>query len=322
MIFDLLDEFDRMGVLQVFLTGGEFFTHPDAAAIIKRAMTKQFTTQIFTNGILLRENLLADLPAGTSFFISFDTAATERTVRGGMDFSKLQTRFEWMKRYGHAFRTAVSVHQKNFRDVEEIFQWCVDRGYPRPQWLETHPIGRALCHKDIVLTPDLVDEVFAVYQRCMDRFVVAPGDVEGNGNTSFVSIDTIKFCQRLEHATNQDKGGRSIVYVASNGDVYPNSNSMSNEEYLAGNLFAADFSAIWTDGFRSFREITYDKFKGCATCPVAKAGIWCQFRCPSLSKNITSDPLQCGATDYLKEFMLRCDEYWRLRELNGARLRL
>jgi MoaA/NifB/PqqE/SkfB family radical SAM enzyme len=239
-----------------------------------------------------------------------------------MDFPKLKARFDWMKKYGHAFRTAISVHQKNFRDVEEIFQWCVDNDYPRPQWLETHPIGRALCNKDILLTPDRVDEVFGIFKRCMDRFTTSSSDQDEDDRTEYFSIDTIKFCQRLEQATNQDKAGRSLVYVASNGNVYPNSNAMSNGDFLAGSLYDNSFADVWENGFRTFRAISFDQFKGCADCPVAKKGIWCQFRCPSLSKNITGDALTCGATDYLKEFMLRCDEYWTERERMNVGLRL
>ncbi|WP_371526351.1 radical SAM protein [Streptomyces sp. NBC_01283] len=69
----LLDDFADMGVLQVFLTGGEIFSHRDAGEIIRHARRKPFSTQIFTNGLLSTEERLAEIPAGQSFFISFDT---------------------------------------------------------------------------------------------------------------------------------------------------------------------------------------------------------------------------------------------------------
>ncbi|TWG25023.1 MULTISPECIES: radical SAM/SPASM domain-containing protein [Geobacillus] len=327
MILQLIDTFDEMGVLQVFLTGGEIFSHPDAIKIINYAMEKKFLTQIFTNGLLITEEKLAAIKPGASFFISFDTADPERTIRGGMDFPKLRRVFEWMKKYGHVFRTAISVHRYNLDDVEEIFQWCVDNDYPRPQWLETHPVGRALLHPDILLKPEDIDRVFEIYKRCMDRFSQGPDDIDiGLGQDAeeieMYSVQTISFCQRLEQATNQEKCGRSIVYVNSAGDVYPCSNCMANGMYKAGNLREKSFKEIWEDGFSQFRSITYDDFQVCQTCNVYKEGIWCQFRCPPLAKNVSNDERGCGATEYIRAFMLKTDAYWRERQEENIRLTL
>lgn len=324
-ILRLLDEFDQLGVLQVFLTGGELFAHPDAEEIIRYARTKAFSTQIFTNGLLITEEKLERLPAGTSFFISFDTADPERTVRGKMDFPKLHRLFQWMIKHNHVFRTAISVHRQNVHDAEEIFEWCARRGYPRPQWLETHPIGRALLHPDILLQPAQIDEVFGVYKRCMDRYSCAPDETEGDGLATSAaagvrSIDTIKFCQRLERATAQEKCGRSLVYVNSAGDVYPCSNCTSARMYAAGNVRDSSFKEIWERGFSEFRSITFADHKICGDCPVEKAGIWCQFKCPPLARNIMRDPLGCGATEYLQLFMLRAGAYWNARAKAGVKL--
>jgi radical SAM protein with 4Fe4S-binding SPASM domain len=329
-IKQLLDDFAEMGVLQVFLTGGEIFSHRDAVEIIQHARSKPFSTQIFTNGLLVTEERLARIPAGQSFFISFDTADPERTVRGRMDFPKLQHAFEMMRKHGHVFRTAISVHRNNIQDAEEIFEWCAERGYPRPQWLETHPVGRALLHPDMLLRPEDVDEVFEVYQRCMDRYstepdqepVEAPAGPARRAADEIRGVDTIQFCQRLERAVGQEKCGRSVVYVNSRGDVYPCSNCMSGQLYKAGNTTEKSFAEIWEHGFDEFRDIRFSDHSVCGSCPVAAEDIWCQFRCPPLAKNITGDPKGCGATEYLQEFTLRSGRYWRARKQRNVRLTL
>ncbi|MGW7646909.1 radical SAM/SPASM domain-containing protein [Streptomyces bobili] len=329
----LLDDFAKMGVLQVFLTGGEIFSHRDAVEIIQHARTKPFSTQIFTNGLLITEEKLAKIPPGQSFFISFDTADPERTVRGRMDFPKLRNAFEMMRKHGHVFRTAISVHRNNIHDAEEIFEWCADHGYPRPQWVETHPVGRALLHPDILLRPEDVDEVFEVFKRCMDRYSSDPNAVPPAASTQdgraprraadeIRGVDTIQFCQRLEHAVGQEKCGRSVVYVNSRGDVYPCSNCMSGQLYRAGNIAERPFAEIWENGFDEFRNIQFDQHTVCGTCPVAREGNWCQFRCPPLARNLTGDPKGCGATEYLQEFMLRSGRYWRRRSEQNIRLTL
>ncbi|MFF6994919.1 radical SAM/SPASM domain-containing protein [Streptomyces sp. NPDC008313] len=336
-IKELLDDFADMGVLQVFLTGGEIFSHRDAVEIIRYARTKPFSTQIFTNGLLVTEERLAAIPPGQSFFISFDTADPERTVRGKMDFPKLERAFEMMRAHGHVFRTAISVHRDNIQDAEEIFEWCAERGYPRPQWLETHPVGRALLHPDMLLRPEDVDEVFEVYRRCMDRYSTEPdlepagpdagpeapsGPAHRRAADEIRGVDTIQFCQRLERAVGQEKCGRSVVYVNSRGDVYPCSNCMSGQLYRAGNITGRSFADIWENGFDEFRDIRFSDHSVCGPCPVAQEDIWCQFRCPPLARNITGDPKGCGATEYLQEFTLRAGRYWRARKQNNVRLTL
>src|SRR5206468_1496550 len=176
-ILRTLDDLEEMGTLGVFLTGGEVFSHRDAVKIIRHAKSKPYAVDIFTNGLLITEEKLAQLPPGTSFAISFDTADPERTVRGGMDYPKLRRCFEMMAKYGHVVRTAVSAHRNNVQDILGIFQWCLDNGYPRPQWLETHPLGRALLHPDILLQPEQVDEVFDVYKRSMELYAM-PADIQ------------------------------------------------------------------------------------------------------------------------------------------------
>lgn len=326
LIKKTIDQLADAGVLQLFLSGGEIFAHPDAVEIINYAKTKPFYTQVFTNGTLITEKKIAALSPNTSFFISFDTADPTRTIRGGMDFPKLKEKFELMKKYGHAFRTAISVHRYNLKDAEEIFQWCIDNGYPRPQWLETHPIGRALLHPDILLQPEHIKESIEIYKRCMDKFSRAeyekPVDGEASESTRMFSLETIKFCQKLERATKQEKCGRSIVYINSAGDVFPCSNCMSNGDFKAGNLRENSFKEIWENGFNEFRDIKFDDFKDCNSCPVFEEDIWCQFRCPPLAKNVSKNKLGCGATEYLKIFMLESNKYWKKRIKEGISLEL
>ncbi|MCK1993196.1 radical SAM protein [Peribacillus muralis] len=329
-ILRLIDEFESLGVLQLFLTGGEIFSHPDAVKIINYALEKPFSTQIFTNGLLITEEILAAIKPGASFFISFDTAVPERTIRGGMNYPKLKRAFEWMKKYGHTLRTAVSVHSQNLDDVEDIFQWCVDNEYPRPQWLETHPVGRALLHPDMLLKIGDIDRVFNMYRRCMERFSQGPEDydvlinkeVMDSAAAEVYSVQTISFCQRLEEATGQEKCGRSFVYINSAGDVYPCSNCMAGKLYAGGNIQDSSFKDVWDRGFSGFRSITFDDYESCTSCEVYKEGIWCQFRCPPLAKNVSNNEKGCGATEYIKNFMLKTNEYWDERKNNNIKLTL
>ncbi len=328
-VFGLLDDLADMGVLQIFLTGGEPFTRPDVVELITHARSKAFFTQVFTNGLLITEDHLRRIPAPTSFNISFDTADPVRTVRGGLDYPKLREVFALMHKHGHVLRTSLSVHRNNIEDTKQIFEWCAQHGYPRPQWAETHLLGRARSHTDILMLPNQVEQNVEVYRECMDLYFEAPEEPkkadgpqamqERRPKPAIYTVDTVKFTVRLEQATRQEKCARSVAYVNASGDVFPCTNCQSGRMYRAGNIRETPLRDIWEHGFDEFRKITFSDYKDCATCPVNAAGIPCQFRCPPLSRNMTGDELGCAASDYMKAFMLRTHEYWKQREAEGLR---
>ncbi|PZF71764.1 radical SAM protein [Taibaiella soli] len=324
MIFQLLDEFGEMGVLQVFLTGGEIFTHKDAVEIINYAATKNFTTQVFTNGILLTEQIVASLPGNIGLAISFDTADPVKTVRGKMDYPKLKQTFELLNKFKIPFRTAISVHKYNIQDIIETYEWSIKNNYPRPQWLETFATGRALKNKHILPTEENFKEIFEVYKTCMDKFCTMDNadELQGTAIESIHAIKTIQMVERLEIATGKPKLANTMVYVNSSGDVYPDSSCLDYEDFIGGSLYDLSFFDIWTNAFKELRKNSFTDFKGCDKCPINVSGIHCNFRDYGLSQNLHGDPFYCGASDYIKLMILRCAEYWKEKDDKGYKLKL
>lgn len=324
MILRLLDELDEMGVLQVFLSGGEIFTHKDAIEIINYASKKKFTTQVFTNGIFLTEKIVSQLPDNVGLAISFDTADPVRTVRGKMNYPKLKQTFDLLNDFGLAFRTAVSVHKHNIADIAEIYEWCIENNYPRPQWLETFATGRALKNKHILLGEDDFEEVFDMYRTCMDKYC-SPDTEKINGEPvkeKVHSIKTIQMVERLEVATNKPKLANTMVYINSSGDVYPDSSCLDFDEFIGGSLYESKFSDIWNNSFAELRAYNFDDFKGCRNCEVYLSGLHCNFRDYGLSKNLTDDFLTCGASEYTKLMILNSAAYWQEKNKLGHKLKL
>lgn len=54
-IFQILDEMEKMGVVEVFITGGEPFTHPDIWEILEYASSKNLIVTVLTNGNFLTD---------------------------------------------------------------------------------------------------------------------------------------------------------------------------------------------------------------------------------------------------------------------------
>lgn len=297
-IFKLIDELDEMGTLSVFLTGGEVFTHPNSIEIINYANKKNFINQIFTNGLLITESLIKKILSPTIFAVSFDTALEDHTIRGGMNYKILSKKVKLLKEYGHTVRLSLSVHRENLNEIPEVYRWCYENDLPMPQWVETLPVGRALKNQHIMLRLSDMEKSKKIYYECMAFERKAQKD------SNYKKVGLISFCTQIEQATQQEKCGRTFAYINSSGDVYPCSNCMSNCVYKASNIRKESFKNIWNNKFSDMRRVKYKDFKDCPNCPVEKAGIWCQFKCPPLSKNVSGDETSCGATEYLKKFML------------------
>ena len=95
---------------------------------------------------------------------------------------------------------------------------------------------------------------------------------------------------------------------------------MSNNMYVAGNLNDTSLKDIWENGFSEFRKISFNDYKDCTLCPVQIEGVWCQFKCPPLAHNVSQNELGCGATEYLKKFMIMSNQYWEERKRNKIKL--
>lgn len=52
-VFSILDQIEKLGAIEVYLTGGEIFLHPNIIDIIKYASTKDFRLILLTNGTML-----------------------------------------------------------------------------------------------------------------------------------------------------------------------------------------------------------------------------------------------------------------------------
>ncbi len=54
-VLELFDELEKIGIIEVFLTGGEPFLHPDIFEILEYGAKKNFLLSVFTNGNVLSE---------------------------------------------------------------------------------------------------------------------------------------------------------------------------------------------------------------------------------------------------------------------------
>lgn len=300
-IYKILDELKRIKVFHVFITGGEPFTRSDILDIINYAEECDFFIQIVTNGILLRETLLSHFRnrGHIGFGISY-LGGLGNGLNNVEAFEILKDRIGLLKKYGFPAQCWFSVTKLNLDFMYDVGKWCLDNGV-LPVYEDAMLLGRCKENSHLVLD---VDDVEKNMKGLEVMNVDQPTEPHRRVRDQLSkSEDVFDICYALEHSVKACKGGRSFVYICSNGDVYPCSNCASENLFLAGNLYEKPFSEIWEKSFKDMREITWNRFKGCETCELNMdyvAGQFCKLRCPPLSKVLYDDPLYCGAGSYAK----------------------
>lgn len=299
----LLDELAKMEVFCVFFTGGEPLMRNDIADLLSYAGSLGFEVGLITNGTLITEKLLEKIPHNTVIGISLDGIENHSKMRGGVSFDDMVKKFMLVKKANMFFSLLTTITKDNIDELEGIFKWSLENEVVF-SLQDCLPVGRAHSNMNLLLdTSDFakVTRIIIIEEEVEELLV----DAYRNKNLPLSAIDNFfDFTFRMESATKMCKGGRSVAYITSAGDVYPCSNCAATGLYPAGNIRRSTFDYTWNNSFRDMRSIKWEHFKMCSNCDVARFDCFCQFRCPALSKSLHDELFICGATDYIRKSIL------------------
>jgi radical SAM protein with 4Fe4S-binding SPASM domain len=114
-LYDLIDEFAQLGVLNILVTGGEPLLHPDVFDIIAYIRSKPMSVMLFTNGTMVTEEVVTRVKelGVLSVTVSLDgaTAKTHDTFRGGKSFDAVVEAVNLLKKAEIPVRVNVSLHK-------------------------------------------------------------------------------------------------------------------------------------------------------------------------------------------------------------------
>jgi len=134
-ITKILAEFEDMQGLRLLITGGEPLLHSSFSEINRVLPQFFFRKVLFTNGLLLREDLVSGLNVD-EIQVSIDgTEHSHDALRGKGSFKKALTGIKLALKHGFDVSVASMVHAKNLEDFDEmeklfsglgIKDWTVD----------------------------------------------------------------------------------------------------------------------------------------------------------------------------------------------------
>lgn len=297
-VLSLLDQLKAQGVFCVVFSGGEPFSRPDFPRILAYAVQLGFIIAVVTNGFLLTDSLVRQIPKGNvRVTISLDNLhfGEKEQLSAERKMAYLQSRLLLLRKEGIACHAAATMTRDNLASLKTTFSWLTEQeiGY---RGIPFSPIGRGASCAELQLTTAQVKEAAELWK--MDLLTERKLQAARPELTFDQFFD---FAFTLVYMARACKGARFISYISANGDVYPCTTCAGVGEFQVGSLKTSSFREIWEHSAQSFRALSpWDGFEGCGTCALSGGDYFCSNRCPPLSKLFQGSPCVCGATAYDK----------------------
>ncbi len=237
-VLEAMEDFYRLGVKSVELTGGEPTTHPGFETILEAALERFPLVAVITNGTNLSDRVLAALNRPNALTqIDFDgvDAETHNFLRGTpFAYDSVQATAKKLQAWGVRYRVAMCVHRGNLDQVEAVADKALALG---ATWFGASPIidvGRGATSVE-TLDLDQVRHLMTVLTKLKDR---TP--------TGFIKLEE-QIVQDHQTVSEQNCGaGSRTVAVSPKGDIRPC--AMYDQKYLSlGNIHETRVRDVFAD---------------------------------------------------------------------------
>ena len=247
----------------ITLIGGEPLLRSDIVEIIELINNYGFNIIISTNLTILTDDVFDAIIKSNAYVnVSIDGHVEQihDIVRGKGNYNKTienLNKFKKIKYDRIGFNVFVSNH--NIDNLEGIFELAHNFNVNKVNANILMSVGRGIESKFKRVSR------FDLYQKL---FQIASKSVEYER-----MLQPSNFANKVIGIANNFRaiscgiGTNKAIYVNSEGEMYPCSNSVT-KEFKVGNLLADDFSELWENSqtLNSLREINIDSIEYCNTC--------------------------------------------------------
>ncbi len=313
LIDDLASMPWKNDVSRVALTGGEFFTRPDALEIIDHVYAKGFKVIVSTNGLLLSDEMIMGLShcaANLKISVSLDgpTAEVHEIIRGEGTFGRTVGIIRKLATSGVFVGVNMFIHQDNVDLIEETLHLAETLGVRAFNCLNLMRVGRAnsrQSQRELNRIPEhvLYGKLFSIlrqnfrYQKLMKNSTFANQimGIAGGVKSHYCGIGTNR-----------------AIYVRADGNIYPCPDTVL-PRFCLGNVRKEQLRDIWEHSplLRELRQLDVDTMNStCAKCDVRYfCGGGCRGENYQVTKDLRSPHFNC---DEIKRTIL--EMMWMLTE--------
>lgn len=265
-IRNILNKLKKSGISMLIISGGEPFIREDMVDILKYAKLELEIEHIncITNGTASIETYMdASIYCDTLSF-SLDSHDNKSAVmRPNYIFDSLVKKVQALKESGACVEIIFTMHRKNLTTSSCMADLAESIGVPYSYSLFS-TVEFESYKSDLALTNEDYEMLFETE----------------NNNINNLNIDDLR-------CTVACSAGRTMISVASNGDIYPCHLFNGYSEFLMGNILQNDVAEILQGNANILASTTVDDLTACSDCAVRYlCGGGCRFRGYALSGNI------------------------------------
>ena len=291
-LVNLLDNLRAKNTFSLVFSGGEPLLHNDFLSIFNYARKLKFVITLVTNGVLLTEDIIKQLPTDNfRLTISIDGFSEHSRLRGNVETKPLLDKLLLLKKYNIPCNVSSTMTADNIFELEELFTWLIKHEITF-RTIPFSPLGRGASHSYLQLGSEHVVVAAKLWEMEIKHEKLMRSKV---GLTFSTFYD---FALNLVYMARRCKGGRSVAYIKSTGDVYPCTTCVGANMFAVGNIRELSFEEIWERSFDEFRKITWEDYEVCKECLLSSPEYFCTNRCPPLAKIHKDDMFSCGSTLY------------------------
>ncbi len=251
----LIPEMKAAGVFNIYLTGGEFLTHPEIDSILDMLLNADFWISLQTNGTLMDEKRVemiarkAEKVRSVALSLYGATAAVHESVtRVEGSFERTVRALDLLRDAGLKVELLTLLMSLNWSERESIKRFCEEKGVK-------HQFNS-------VLVPGKNDSMEMLKYRLTERQLRALPRPWETFNQNFMEADPEDYApdRTIEAWCSM---ARSTGYLDSQGNLLP----CSVLAIPSGNVRETPFGQLWAESpvFKHIRELKIGDFE-CAGC--------------------------------------------------------
>lgn len=273
-MLDLVDEFGNIGIFRLFIAGGEPLMREDLWDVLRRTSEHEIPTVMNTNGYFIDEEMAKKLSQSgldvVSISLDGSVPTTHEDFRGMKgSFERAVNAITLLNEHGVHTTVGCVLHRKNYSEIPDLIDICIECGAKLLNILRLAPVGRAALSDEFSLT-------FAMYEEVIQY--LEQGLAGLKDKISLVSNDPIvSTWLKIQQSKKEEKeakekkksNGRYCQaasfsgYVQANGDVFP----CGYFPVLLGNVRKSSLKSIWASSeAEKIRELAGQLPSECVEC--------------------------------------------------------
>lgn len=242
----LFTQLERMGVMEVRLTGGEPLLHPAIQPLLASLQRRRFRKVLITNGTTVDEGTARRLQEAevipTISLEDVDAEAHDAFSGVAGSFHRTLAGLQHLQTAGVPYGINCCLHRGNLDRWEALIKQAIRWGAARIAFLDLKGVGRMRQHREWM-------PAWSAYQRLLDALRLAQARYRKRID---VSLDVFLHCQPLRESLHERtrgyvscQAGINRLTIDSDATVYPCNLVLSDPQWAMGNLRSETLAGIW-----------------------------------------------------------------------------